>query len=359
MKIKITILLLSLSSALWTAFGQEQKELPKTLVHVSFDKIKHIVFPEQISDIKVGRPDLIEAVRVKEAPFILRLTTQEEEFNDTTNIVVVCQNGDVHAFRICYFPDSDNNIIYASGQKRRSHYNVFINSKNSVQLFFPEDVIYCWQGNEENLNVKYYNNQISSSTLFDDIPETNLFVVDRNNDVYEITFQKGFADSYTYNLVSDRKYIAHVDVNSAEMRVLISNLKIKRRNIHSLGVIKNKFEISVSNLYVKDEFLFFSFDIRNYSNIDYDVDFIKCFIKDKQTNKKAIQQEVPVLPVYRTDFEKMIKRKSKNRFVLVFNKFTIPDDKIFEISVFEKGGGRHMNIEILNEYILSAQFLKL
>jgi len=361
MKIKITILFFFLSIVLWPTFGQEQTELPGKLIYVSFDKTKHIVFPEQINNIKIGRTDLIEALRVKEAPSILRLTAQEEEFRDTTNLTVICQNGDVYAFRICYLPEGikDDNIIYASGEKQQVNYNVLINNKNNVHLFFPDDVVYCWQGNEAELKINYHNNHITGSTEFESISETNLFVVDRKKEVYEITFQDGFADSYTYNLVTDRKYIAHVDVNSEEMKNFISNLKTKRRNIFNLGVIKNKFEISVANLYVRDEFLFFAFDIKNSSNLDYDVDFITCFIKDKQTNKKAIQQDVPVQPVYQTDFENTIKRKSKNRFILVFNKFTIPDDKIFEISVFERGGGRHINVEILNEYILSSQFLEL
>ena len=35
------------------------------------------------------------------------------------------------------------------------------------------------------------------------------------------------------------------------------------------------------------------------------------------------------------DFDKKILGKSQNRFVLAFNKFTIPDDKVFEIEMFE------------------------
>lgn len=74
--------------------------------------------------------------------------------------------------------------------------------------------------------------------------------------------------------------------------------------------------------------------------------------------KNAIQQEVQYDPVQEKDFTKRIFGKSSNRFVLAFNKFTIPDDKVFEIEMFEKGGGRHMRLSIQNEYILSAELLK-
>ena len=74
--------------------------------------------------------------------------------------------------------------------------------------------------------------------------------------------------------------------------------------------------------------------------------------------KNAIQQEVQYDPVQEKDFTKRIFGKSSNHFVLAFNKFTIPDDKVFEIEMFEKGGGRHMRLSIQNEYILSAELLK-
>ena len=82
------------------------------------------------------------------------------------------------------------------------------------------------------------------------------------------------------------------------------------------------------------------FDIKNFSNIDYDVDFIKCFLRDQKKVKNSIQQEVPYDPVEQKDFDKKILGKSQNRFVLAFNKFTIPDDKILVVELVEKNGGR-------------------
>ena len=38
-----------------------------------------------------------------------------------------------------------------------------------------------------------------------------------------------------------------------------------------------------------------------------------------------------------------------------FDKFTIPDDKVFEIEIYERNGGRHIKLAVLNEYILSAE----
>lgn len=344
------------------AMSQEKKELQSMEILVSFDKTKHIVFPEQVSDISFGRHDRIKAERVDEVPNIVRITAQEEDFPETTNLVVVCTNGNVYSFEVAYLhagmADPAGNVIYVSEPNVSHVYEVAVNNRNTTEMFFPADIAYVRQGNEEVFGVEYYNNMVKVGTTFEDFPTSNLFVADKNLNTYEILLTKNESDTYSYNFDNGREYVAHVDVNSVEMGKLIDKLHYKKRNIFSVGVIKNKFEMSLANLYVHGDYMFFVFDIKNFSNIDYDIDFIKCFLRDQKKAKNAIQQEVQYDPVQQEDFSKKILGKSQNRFVLAFYKFTIPDDKVFEIEMFEKGGGRHMKLSVLNEYILSAELLK-
>lgn len=357
---KLLIFILLFVSAL-PVISQEHKEMNARDIYVTFDKIKHIVLPSQVSDISFGREDFIYAERVDQAPNIVRLTAQEESFVGTTNLIITCTDGSVHTFRVSYLPDGFkdvDHIIYAdAGKYQRSTYNVIVNCNYETTMFFPEDIIYCKQGNEALFGVEYYNNKLKVYTNTDSFSQSNLFVVDKDLNTYEITLNEGLASSYTYNFDNGRKYTAHIDVNSVEMTNHISRIRIKKRNIFSVGVIKNKFEMSMANLYVHKDFMFFAFDIKNFSNIDYDIDFIKCFQRDMKKSKNTIQQELEITPVYQRDFTRKISGNTTNRFILVFNKFTIPDDKIFEIEMFEKGGGRHMTLTILNEYILSAENL--
>lgn len=342
--------------------AQEKKELESEMIYVSFDRIMHIVLPEQVSDISFGREDCVKAERVENVPNIVRITAQEEDFTGTTNLVIVCTDGSVYSYEVAYLPEGVtgdcNNIVYAGDMNQSRCYSVIVNNSNVTEMFFPDDVVYLIQGNEEVFGVEYYNNMVKVGTTFGRFEPSNLFVVDKELRTYEITLLNGFANTYSYNFDDGRKYIAHIDVNSIEMNNLVSKLHSKKRNIFSVGVIKNKFEMSLANLYVKGDFMFFVFDIKNFSNIDYDIDFLKCFLRDMKKVKNSIQQEVLYDPVYQKDFEKKILGKSENRFVLAFRKFTIPDDKMFEIEMFEKGGGRHMKLTILNEYILRAELLK-
>lgn len=98
-----------------SVLAQEKKELEAEIVYVSFDKTKHIVLPEQVSDIAYGREDYVKVERVENVPNIVRITAQEEEFVGTTNLVIVCTDGSVHTYTIAYLsPEmSDNcgNII--------------------------------------------------------------------------------------------------------------------------------------------------------------------------------------------------------------------------------------------------------
>lgn len=79
---------------------------------------------------------------------------------------------------------------------------------------------------------------------------------------YHITIKRGNTSVFTYNFDDQRKYTAHVDVNSEEMERCIQELRTKKRNIYSLGVIENKFELSMANLYVHEDFMFFIFDLK-------------------------------------------------------------------------------------------------
>ena len=363
---KRTIGLLVAALTAWNCMtAQEAKPFlrnvqPRRTVYVDFDRITHIVFPSNAVSVDYIREDYISAGRVKEVPSIVRVQAQQENFGDTINLTVVCQNGEVYPFTVLYLPDSTEYsfVAYADNNIYRENYGILLNDRNIVNMFFPANVIYCWHGNEERLQVEYGNNMVKVATTFDSIPESNLFVADRSGGLFEITVQQGKSESYTYNFDDSRQYTAILDVNSIEMENLLAGMRAAKRNIYSVGVIRNKLEMSLANLFVHKDHLFFAFDIHNNANIDYDVDFVKCFIRDKKTSKNSTQQEILQEPVWQADFAKKIAGRSKNRFFLVFNKFTIPDDKILLVEMYEKGGGRHMALQVLNEYLINSQLLK-
>ena len=78
MKKELTLILLLLCSLLVTA--QEKQPLQQAIqpkdIYVTFDCVKHIVFPVQVNDIEIGQKDLVMASRLEEAPHVIRLSAQ-------------------------------------------------------------------------------------------------------------------------------------------------------------------------------------------------------------------------------------------------------------------------------------------
>lgn len=339
----------------------DQKNIEAQNIYVSFDYVKHLVFPEQVADIEVGEKELILAERVEEAPHIVRLTAQKEGFEKETNVTIVCINGDVYTYHVTYIAngllDPHPNIYEDKNKWKHNDYSADVSDLHMAEFFFPSDVIYGTQGNELSFSLSSYNNQLKVSTSPNAVESSNLFIIDKEMNTYHIAIKRNETSVFTYNYDDKRQYTAHIDVNSDIMQKCISELRRKKRNIFSIGEVKNRFELSMSNLYVYNEFMFFIFDLKNKSNIDYDIEFVKCFQRDQKRHKNAIQQETVIDPIYTKDFETKIKGMSENRLILGFNKFTIPDSKIFEIELYEKGGGRHMKLAVENEYIINAELL--
>ena len=70
-----------------------QQAVTRKDIFVSFDCVKHLVFPVQVSDIAIGEQDFIMASRVEEAPQIVRLSARTEAFTQETNLTIVCIDG--------------------------------------------------------------------------------------------------------------------------------------------------------------------------------------------------------------------------------------------------------------------------
>ena len=102
-------------------------------IFISFDCVKHLVFPVQVSDIAIGEQELVMASRVEEAPHIVRLSAQAEGFTEETNLTVVCIDGSVYTYHIRYLPeggtDSYPNIYEDNGKWQHHDYQAEVSDR--------------------------------------------------------------------------------------------------------------------------------------------------------------------------------------------------------------------------------------
>lgn len=118
---------------------------------------------------------------------------------------------------------------------------------------------------------------------------------------------------------------------------------------------------ALQGIYIKDDVSMFYLAISNNSQIDYDIDFIKCYITNRKNLKKQTMQIDDITPLFeyvQNEKKHFIPANSTYHTVLFFKRFTIPDKHNLFFEIFEKNGGRHLQFIITNRDLLSAKVLK-
>ena len=96
-------------------------------------------------------------------------------------------------------------------------------------------------------------------------------------------------------------------------------------------------------------------ETRNRSNVAFRTDFIRFKIVDKKVPKRTAIQERVIDPVRSYNEVLVTEGKSDVRTVYAVPQFTIPDDKLLVIELFEKDGGRHQTIRVENADLVATR----
>ncbi|HEY0895397.1 MAG TPA: DUF4138 domain-containing protein [Sphingobacteriaceae bacterium] len=116
---------------------------------------------------------------------------------------------------------------------------------------------------------------------------------------------------------------------------------------------KGKVIAALDRPYIVGDQVFLRIRVSNHSAISYDVDLIKFFIRDRKTARRTITQELEVHPVERL-FVSRVPGRQKRTFVFTLDKFTLADNKVFCSELFEKGGGRHLQLRLKGNHLNRA-----
>ncbi|QIL78342.1 conjugative transposon protein TraN [Hymenobacter sp. HDW8] len=142
------------------------------------------------------------------------------------------------------------------------------------------------------------------------------------------------------------------------VEAMAAGVSRKKRTVRRRRRAKDDIVLGLHGLYTADDLFYFQLLMRNKSNIGYDIDFLKFTVRDKKLLKRTAIQEAELTPryVYNGQVSAIPGHKLLER-VYVTPKFTIPDDKVLMVELFEKGGGRHLALKITNQDILRARVL--
>ncbi len=182
-----------------------------------------------------------------------------------------------------------------------------------------------------------------------DFTETNLSVVTDDGSVY----------AFTVNYDSKPTvWVLYLPVNrtatiSSYAHMLLDN----GRTVKKIKDKKYNMQAGIRGIYIKDNIIYYQLYINNDGTVDYDVDLLRFFIKDKKRSKRTAVQEVEQKPVYITGNYSKIKGNNYSVFVVALEKFTIPDKKYLAVQITEKNGGRHFQLRVNNKAIMKSKVL--
>jgi conjugative transposon TraN protein len=129
---------------------------------------------------------------------------------------------------------------------------------------------------------------------------------------------------------------------------LIKNIETK-----SFGI-----QFLLKGIYIHDDKFYFHTEVRNLTNVPFRIDFIDFKVVDKKLAKRTVIQERMLTPlrIYKPLDE--ITGNTVERNVFLLDLFTIANDKVLLVEIFEKNGGRHQLLEIENSDLVKAKLIK-
>lgn len=261
----------------------------------------------------------------------------------------------------------ENNVI--------SSYCLDVTYDKTVHLIFPSGIAYIDLGSSSIIAGKAEGaeNVVRVKAAVKDFKEeTNFSVITDEGSFY--SFLVNYSDN-PEKLNIEMKDFLHAEKLSNlpenSMKVHLSELgdespqtvQIVMEKIYKTSRKKNKLaesnqfgiEFSLRGIFCYNDLLFFHTEIKNTSDIPFDVDFLVFKIVDKKVVKRTAIQETIIKPVRAYNYVTSVKGKESESTVFAFPKFTIPDKKQLVVELFEKNGGRHQRFIVKNGDLVKAR----
>jgi len=188
-------------------------------------------------------------------------------------------------------------------------------------------------------NVKYANEPLL----------LNVEMTDFIHDGDEVNRPNNAMEIYLKELGSESPMLVHM--------IMKSIYKNDKREVKHIGCKRFGIQYLLKGIYTHNGLLYFHTQIRNSSNVPFDVDFITFKIVDKKVAKRTAIQEQVIFPLRAYNYAIRVAGNKDECTVFAMDKFTIPDDKQLIVELNEKNGGRHQSFTIENEDLVRAKVI--
>lgn len=256
-------------------------------------------------------------------------------------------------------------------------YGLEVTYYKTVHIIFPSAIRYVDLGSADIIAGKADGSENVlrvKAALRDFSRETNLAVITDDGSYY--TFNVKYADEPTKLNIEMKDFIHDGEAvnrpnNSMEIYLkelgnespLLVRLIMKSiyenndRLVKHIGCKRFGIQYTLKGIYTHNGLLYFHTELRNSSNVPFNVDYITFKVVDRKIAKRTAIQEQVIVPLRAYNYVTVVNGKRKERTVFTLPKFTLPDDKQLVVEMNEQAGGRHQKFVIGNAELIRARVI--
>ena len=200
--------------------------------------------------------------------------------------------------------------------------------------------------------------------------ETNFSVITNDGRFYSFNvYYSPYPEALSYDLLTMQKAVDKANGNDVLFEELGNNspslagllletiYKKDKRIVKHIGAKSFGIQFILKGIYIHNGKYYFHTELRNRTNVPFQIDFVNFKVVDKKVAKRTVVQERPMIPLRTYKPLDEIGGKTTEQNVFLLDQFTIADDKVLLIEIFEKNGGRHQTLQVENSDLIKARLI--
>ena len=244
-------------------------------------------------------------------------------------------------------------------------YPIAITYNKTTNLVFPYAIKSLDKGSQSILaqKAKGVENILLVKASKEGFEETNLTVITSEGKLYSfllnyspqpsvLNFSFGTKESSAQDAIFSLE-----DHNEVEIQAYSKAAAVEKKKVHGIKDKKYGMRFRLNGLFIRDNVMYCRIKIENKSNINYDIDQLRFFIRDRKKAKRTATQEIEIKALYVQNDTTTVRGQTEHIFVFALPKFTIPDQKYLAIQLMEKNGGRHLKFDVHNKTLVRSKVL--
>lgn len=252
-------------------------------------------------------------------------------------------------------------------------YRMEVTYDKTSHLIFPTGIRYVDLGSEYLIAGKAEDAENVlrvKATVRDFEPETNFSVITNDGRFYSFNvYYSSYPEVMSYDLLTMTKAVDKANGNDVLFEELGNNspslagllletiYKNDKRVVKHIGAKSFGIQFILKGIYIHNGKYYFHTELRNKTNVPFQIDFINFKVVDKKVAKRTVVQERPMIPLRTYKPLDDIGGKLTEQNVFLLDQFTIADDKVLLIEIFEKNGGRHQTLQVENSDLIKARLI--